>query len=106
MLLESAPEQAGSPPKVNMMMKHIAAPIGGGEADVALVHRADPVEDLDRAGPGDGEGAEREESRSPAATWPDTNMWWPQTRKLIKADGDGGVGDEVIAEDVACGCGG
>ena len=35
-----------------------------------------------------------------SSDWPLTNMWWPQTRKLMSGDGEAGEGDGSVAEDV------
>ena len=66
--------------------------------DRALVERRRPVEDLDRRRDRHQE-AERREDHRRVDRLPDTNMWWPQTRKPITAMARLDMAMKLVAED-------
>ena len=72
---------------------------GREQADLPLVHRRQPVEDLDRAGDGGGEGDEAEDRVGERALTADEHVVAPD-QEAQQGDGDGADGDEVVAEDV------
>ena len=95
-----AEEQPGEPADGEEEEEHQGVAHRRRQADRALVHGRQPVEDLDRRGDGHGEGQGTEDHGRPARDCAADEHVVAPDEEADQGDGHAAIGDEAVAEDV------